>query len=95
MKKIAIIGMGSIGKRHFKMFTDLSCEVRSVSSYIDNSYKTIKECIADFNPEYVVISTDTSRHFDSLTELISSNFKGNVLIEKPIFDKIKVIPDNK
>ena len=91
--KTLIIGYGSIGKRH----TDILCEMGidvSVLSRRDIEFKESFTNITDAlekEPEYIVLASDTCDHYKDFQRLLSKNFTGKLLIEKPIFDKnIKV-----
>ena len=91
LKKVVIIGFGSIGRRHAKILkknpnikdvfvlTNQNCP-----SYI--KIKSLKE-INKINPDYIIISSETSKHFTQLN-YIEKNFKNKiVLVEKPVFEK--------
>ena len=91
LKKVLIIGFGSIGRRHAKILkknpnikdvfvlTNQNCP-----SYI--KIKSLKE-INKINPDYIIISSETSKHFTQLN-YIEKNFKNKiVLVEKPVFEK--------
>ncbi len=90
MKKVAIVGYGSIGKRHFANFKELNCDTRIVSrrQHHDGvkSYLDIKTCFEDFSPEIFFICNETHLHSESLRLLKNLNFKGLVIVEKPISD---------
>ena len=70
LKKVLIIGFGSIGRRHAKILkknpniknvfvlTNQNCP-----SYI--KIKSLKE-INKINPDYIIISSETSKHFTQL-----------------------------
>lgn len=93
LKKVLIIGFGSIGRRHAKILkknpniknvfvlTNQNCP-----SYI--KIKSLKE-INKINPDYIIISSETSKHFTQLN-YIEKNFKNKIiLVEKPLFEKNK------
>ena len=95
--KTLVVGFGSIGARHARILSELGCRVCVVSEReIDfrPSYKFLKSAIETENPEYVVIANKTNEHYRTLLELIELDFKGVLLIEKPLFSEIKVIPEN-
>ena len=93
LKKVLIIGFGSIGRRHAKILkknpnikkifvlTNQNCP-----SYI--KIKSLRE-INKINPDYIIISSETSKHFTQLN-YIEKNFKNKIiLVEKPLFEKNK------
>lgn len=89
MKRVAIVGYGSIGQRHFKNFSTFSCELAVVSRRTLenlNKFGTISDCLKDFKPEIVFICNETSEHKNSLDQLMQQKFQGLVVVEKPIFD---------
>ena len=96
LKKVLIIGFGSIGRRHAKILkknpnikkifvlTNQNC-----TSYV--KIKSLRE-INKINPDYIIISSETSKHFKQLSYL-EKNFKNKIiLVEKPLFEKN---PDHK
>jgi predicted dehydrogenase len=91
IKKILIIGFGSIGKRHaaiLKNFRIVS-EVYILSRRNSKIFKTINKLsqIKEIDPDYIIICSRTSDHFKHL-KYIEKNFsKKIVLIEKPLFNK--------
>lgn len=89
MKKILIIGFGSIGKRHANVFLNLNCSVAIVSKQISTEFKIysdLQSALIDFLPDSILICTETSKHVSSLELLKSLKFKGPIFVEKPITD---------
>lgn len=87
--KAAVIGYGSIGRRHVTILSSLVDEVAVVSRRtinIDNHYNSIEVLLDQFDPDYIVIANETSEHFNTLLS-IQKSFKGTILVEKPIFHK--------
>ena len=90
--KIVIIGYGSIGKKHAKILS----KIFKIKDLIICTKKKLKKfnTINNLNqikkrPDYVVISSPTSKHFEQL-KFIEKNFRGvKVLVEKPLFNKYK------
>jgi predicted dehydrogenase len=80
-----VIGLGSIGQRHARVLKELGHGVTTVSRRSDGDYTTIASAIAAARPEYTVIATETSRHAESLRLLAEADFRGSVLVEKPLF----------
>ena len=85
-----IIGYGSIGRRHAEILQkmDMISNVAICTSQSDIPYETIRslEEIPKLNPDYIVISSNTSSHKKQLM-FIEENLMGkNILVEKPLFD---------
>lgn len=90
MKKVLIIGCGSIGTRHGEILKAMGNDVAYVTSRSDTNNKIFKSLdlgLKNHNPEYIIISNRTSEHFLTFQELIKHNFRNTILIEKPIFSK--------
>ena len=97
--KVLIIGYGSIGKRHAKILSNINKikELRVLTSQKKIPYKQINRInkIKEYNPDYIVICNETSKHLRYL-EFIENNFKKKlILIEKPIFEKFHNIKISK
>ena len=100
-KKILIIGFGSIGKRHAAILNKFRnvekifiLTKQKISNY--KSIKTLKE-VKFINPDYILICSKTSDHYEHL-KYIERHFKNKiVLVEKPLFNKSKnlTIKNNK
>ena len=92
-KKVLIIGFGSIGQRHasilknFKMVSDIYIFSRSNSKILKNINKLSQ--IKKINPDYIIISSRTSDHFKHLKYIEKNLSNKIVLIEKPLFNKLK------
>ena len=89
--KVLIIGYGSIGKRHAKILLNIKKikELKIFTGQKNISFKTINEIekIKEYNPDYIVICNETSKHLRYL-KYIESNLKNKyILIEKPVFEK--------
>ncbi len=89
--KVVIIGYGSIGRKHAKI---LSQNFKKIKIYIYtkqtiknfNCFKDINE-IKTINPQYIIIASETHRHYKQL-KFLEKNFKKiKILIEKPLFHK--------
>tara|TARA_B100000161_G_C33549311_1_gene414586 strand:+ start:207 stop:1136 length:930 start_codon:yes stop_codon:yes gene_type:complete len=101
-KKVLIIGTGSIGKRHYRIFNDiLLCETYIKSSNLDREnelkekgYKIHKE---DINYDIGIIATTSDKHLINLCEYFE--LARIWLVEKPIISiynfKSNLIIDNK
>tara|TARA_B100000925_G_scaffold282956_1_gene256343 strand:- start:884 stop:1801 length:918 start_codon:yes stop_codon:yes gene_type:complete len=89
-KKVLIIGFGSIGQRHFKILNKMSVKTYIYSKRninIKNSFCNLKNSLNKINYDYIIIANKTSEHLNTLKKLKKLNYKGIILIEKPIFDK--------
>ncbi|KJS66613.1 MAG: oxidoreductase [Peptococcaceae bacterium BICA1-7] len=95
--KALVVGYGSIGARHARILTDLGCRVSVVSGReidFNFSYKSIKGAFQGERPQYIVIANGTADHFSALQQLIELDHRGVVLVEKPLFNLNREIPDN-
>jgi predicted dehydrogenase len=54
----------------------------------------LPQAVREYAPEYVVIANHTSEHFKTFTALAHANFKGLVLVEKPLFDEYRLPPSH-
>ena len=90
MKKILIIGSGSISNKHFSTIKNLryKIKIKKISSRkfekLNNfEFKKIKR----LKPELIIICSPATKHINNLKR-IEENFKNiKVLIEKPVFEK--------
>lgn len=85
--KVCIVGYGSIGERHTQLFKEMGVETYIVSRHRNgqNFYSSLKE-IQDLQEiDYVWICNETDQHYNVLSEIDSLNYKGKVLVEKPIY----------
>ena len=87
--RVLIIGYGSIGKKHARILTSMKNKIGILSRRnIDEfeTHKTLNDAISVLNPEYIIISNNTSEHFETLNNLIEIKFSGKILVEKPLFN---------
>ena len=100
-KRVLIIGFGSIGKRHalvlkkFKSVGEIFILTRQKIVHF-KSIRDLKE-INFIDPDYILICSKTSDHYEHL-KYIERHFKNKiVLVEKPLFNKSKnlTIKNNK
>jgi predicted dehydrogenase len=85
---VAVVGAGSIGSRHQRILKQLGHQVSVVSANSPNAdFRSLSDALKQQSFDYVVIASQTSQHFRDFSTLISNNFDGRVLIEKPVFDK--------
>lgn len=89
-----VIGYGSIGSRHARILSELGCRTSVVSSrpvQVDTLFTNIGEAFRSELPDYVVVASETSRHAEDLVTLAGCEFKGTLLVEKPLFHEF---PEN-
>jgi predicted dehydrogenase len=89
--KALIVGYGSIGTRHARILAELGCHISVISSRlvpVDPLYKNISEAVRKESPDYIVVASETSRHFDDLAEITACDYKGLLLVEKPLFHTV-------
>ena len=85
---VAVVGAGSIGSRHQRILKQLGHQVSVVSANSPNAeFKSLSDALERQSFDYVVIASQTSQHFHDFSTLIRNKFKGQVLIEKPVFEK--------
>ena len=92
LKTAAIIGYGSIGRRHASVLKKLKLfeKIYIVTNQkINLNFEKLNSInnLKDINPDYFVICSDTSKHYKQLKYIIN-NFKRKIIfVEKPIFEK--------
>lgn len=95
MKRVLVIGYGSIGARHARILVGLGCHTAVVSRR-EVDFPLTYICLADAllaeHPDYVVIANETSQHHDSLLALAQLGYTGTVLVEKPLFSNLEELP---
>ncbi len=96
--KVLIIGYGSIGRKYFKILKKINL-IKDITIYtsqknIPNSISKINE-IKKINPDIIIISTTTDKHYKYL-KIVNSTFKNKkILVEKPLFTKLNSIKNIK
>ena len=93
IKKVAILGFGSIGQKHSKILSNL---LGKKNVYVFSSQKNIPfnrlksfNEIYNLDPDYIVIASNTSLHYHHLKKIDSNLSNKIVLVEKPIFEEKK------
>lgn len=90
--KIAIVGFGSIGQKHYNNFKQLGCKIAVVSQRsdlsIENVFKSIEQCEVAFAPDIYFVCNKTSDHYKALIEIKNAGFKQLVVVEKPVFASV-------
>ena len=87
-----IIGYGSIGAKHGQILRKIK-KIKSIfiltNQKIPREFKkcnSLKE-IKKINPDYIILSSETKKHYKQL-KFINKNLKDKIiLVEKPIFEK--------
>ena len=85
-----IVGYGSIGQRHYRILSNLlgKDQIQVVSKQNDlplNSIKDIMEA-SQLNHDYVVIASETQKHYEDLKCIINNANAKKILVEKPLFE---------
>ncbi len=96
--KILIVGYGSIGKKHHKALKNIKQkkEIFILSKRNSPKHFFIKRNeIKNLNPDYIIICSNTNNHLGDI-KFIEKNLKKKiVLVEKPIFNKLKKFKPSK
>ncbi|MEI6286853.1 MAG: Gfo/Idh/MocA family oxidoreductase [Bacillota bacterium] len=96
MIKVLVVGYGSIGSRHARILTDMGYSVSVVSSRVvefPHVFKSLDAALENQKFEYVVLANKTVEHYETLLRLVGHEFKGLVLMEKPLFDYEYKLPE--
>ena len=95
MIKVLIIGSGSIARKHYDVLINFKSinEIKFFSNRKNYNYKKIssKKEILDFNPDYIIICTETHKHYEDLKKINNLFTNKKILVEKPLFNKSKKI----
>ncbi len=95
--RVLVVGYGSIGTRHARLLAEMGCNVAVVSTRdIDfpNRYGSLQQAWLRHRPGLVVIANATAAHYPTLVELSQLGHSGDVLVEKPLFDRAIPLPEN-
>lgn len=90
-----VIGYGSAGARHARVLTELGFDVKVSSRRplgVPDHYASLAQALEVARPSYVVIATETARHFEDVSALASADYSGHVLVEKPLFARPAPVP---
>ena len=93
-----VIGYGSAGRRHAGLLRALGLDVGVVSRRPlaeEAGYGALEAGLAGQAPDYVVVANETARHGESLDRLAEAGFEGLVLVEKPLFERERALPDHR
>lgn len=91
-KNVLVIGYGSIGQRHTQVLSKMNVSVYVLSKRnidYNSRFNSLEEALTNLSYEYIIIANKTSEHYSTVNQLIDLNFKGMLLIEKPIFEKYR------
>ena len=91
--KVLVIGYGSIARRHFliikKNFKSIKIHIlsrRKIKVHGAIMLKN-KEEIKKIKPDYIILASETSKHYPDLNFLEKNFKKIKILVEKPLFHK--------
>jgi len=94
IKKVLIIGSGSIQKTHLKVLRLINKNIIIHTIPTRKNLKSELKTLKKFNPEYIVVCSPSSFHYRHFL-FIEKNFQNKiVLIEKPLFIKFYSIDKN-
>lgn len=95
--RVLVVGYGSIGARHTRLLAEMGCNVAVVSARdIDfaQRHSSLQQGWLAHRPKLVIVANNTAAHYSTLAELAQLGHSGDVLVEKPIFDRDIPLPDN-
>jgi predicted dehydrogenase len=96
--RVLVIGYGSIGARHIEILKEIGFEVSVLTQQKrlpERTFHSLKDALSFNSPDYVIIANKTCEHYFTLNNLAELGFKGDVLVEKPLFHEICVPPQHK
>lgn len=88
MQNALIVGYGSIGKRHADIVSSLKQSVFLVTQQKNTnypSYSSVAHALMQNQFDYIVIANPTHLHAETLQDIVTSHFRGVLLVEKPLF----------
>ena len=97
ISSVLIVGYGSIGGKHFRLLTEKEIEVGVVSQSepdVPMVFSSIAEALEFKNWSAVFICTPTNLHLQNLAILSEIDYRGIVIVEKPIVHKTCELPKN-
>jgi predicted dehydrogenase len=95
--RVLVVGYGSIGARHARLLTELGCHTAVVSKRevdFPVTFHDLAIALETDSPEYVVIANETNQHQDALLTLVKHDYRGIVMIEKPLFNHYSEPPSH-
>ncbi len=94
-KTVLIVGYGSIGKRHANILSQMR-EIKKVYILTKQKVKKFERILSlaetkNLTLDYIVISSETSKHYKNL-KFFETHFKNKIiLVEKPLFEKYRYL----
>lgn len=88
MTRALVIGYGSIGARHSRLLAEMGVAVACVTrndACPFPRHADIADALARWHPDKVIVSNETATHRRTLADLARLGFKGEALVEKPLF----------
>ena len=88
--KVLIIGLGSVGLKHYNQLKSLNSikRIKVLSKRPKKNFPFIdKKNIRIYDPDYIIISNLTSEHLKTLKEINKLFINKLILVEKPLFHK--------
>jgi predicted dehydrogenase len=82
-----VVGLGSIGRTHARVLTELGATVEAVTrraSEMDRTHPSIEAAFAQGGFDYCVVSSATGDHAADVLALAEAGFGGALLVEKPV-----------
>ncbi|AFV98017.1 hypothetical protein B649_08525 [Candidatus Sulfuricurvum sp. RIFRC-1] len=94
--KVLLIGYGSIGKRHYEVLSEIDrvtqIDIVTAQTLSElTTYKTIDQVENLESYDYIVIASETYKHFDQIDYLEKNTKNKIILCEKPLFDTYRNI----
>lgn len=90
---VLIIGFGSIGKRHYEILSQFKqisqIHILTKQQLKDKSaFKNLKKINLNIY-DYIIIASETSKHYKQLKYIEKNTTNKKILVEKPLFHKFK------
>lgn len=93
-----VVGYGSIGARHARILNELGCTVGVVSRRavdFPRVYPSLSVALQESVVDYVIVANKTVQHATTFRELVDHDFRGKVLVEKPLFHETISVPEHR
>ena len=92
LKKAAIIGYGSIGKKHADILSKLKIfnEIYIITNQkVVSNFKKIDSLnhLKNIDPDYFLICSETKKHYQQLKYIVNNFRKKIIFVEKPLYEK--------